>query len=192
MKGFGIRLSLFTLLFASNSLALRAQVPAAKKPSGAEEKASISLSHEIQHQIRVIPFYSVFDFVIFSLEGTKVTLTGYVLRRTLKEHAEANVRDIEGVTSVVNHIEVLPTSSSDDELRRAIYRALYEDSTLARYAVQNVPPVHIIVKNGTVNLEGVIDSLSDKNLAASRTHGVPNIASVQNNLLVHVRESAAE
>jgi hyperosmotically inducible protein len=162
----------------------------APKPSKSDDRYSSALSREIHHQILVLPFYSVFDFINATVETGKVTLTGQVLRRTLKEHAEAAVRSIEGVTVVVNQIEVLPVAASDDDLRGAIYRAIYENPTLARYAIQNIPPIHIIVKNGNVALEGSVDSSSDKTLATARAASVANVLSVKNDLMVHPKESA--
>ena len=76
-----------------------------------------------------------------------------------------------GVTSVTNEVEVLPTSFFDDELRLRVARAIYRDPVLSRYAIQAVPPIHIIVKNGNVTLEGVVDNESDKNLANLRSTG---------------------
>jgi hyperosmotically inducible protein len=171
---------------------VRGQGPSGKKPGSTEEKYTPTLEHEIRHQIQVLPFYSVFDHVGFRLEGAKVTLTGQVLRPTLKENAEAAVRSLEGVAVVVNQIELLPASSGDDELRRAIYRAIYEDPLLARYAVQTVPAIHIIVKNGNVALEGFVESAADKTLAGTRAGGVANAARVRNNLIVQSRGSAGE
>jgi osmotically-inducible protein OsmY len=162
------------------------------KPAAVEEKTAPSLPREIRHQLLVLPFYSVFDQISFTLNGSTVTLTGQVLRHTLKSNAEAAVRSIEGVGTVVNHIEVLPASAGDDELRNALYRAIYEDSTLARYAVQTVPPIHIVVKNGAVTLVGNVESAGDKILATSRAGTVANVHNVTNNLVVQARESAAE
>jgi len=184
--------ALFALLTAFVSWSLLAQTDPTRKAPKSEEKLSPTLAHEIHHQILVLPFYSVFDSITFILEGNRVILAGQVLRLTLKENAGAAVRSMEGVTTVVNNIEVLPVSPSDDDFRRAVYRALYEDSALARYAVQNVPAIHIIVKNGSVALEGSVDSLSDKNLAASRAGSVANVLSVKNNLVVHPKGSTAE
>jgi hyperosmotically inducible periplasmic protein len=172
--------------------ALSSQTASTKKPAVSEEKLPANLSHEIRHQLLVLPFYSVFDSINFTLEGHKVTLTGQVLRRSLKEHAEAAVKSLEGVTAVVNQIEVLPPSPSDDDLRDAVYRALYEDPTLDRYAIQNIPPLHIIVQNGAVALEGSVDSLSDKSLAGARVGKVPNVIAVKNNLVVRPQGSATE
>lgn len=177
---------------AADTLAAQTTTPTKKPASPVAETPGLSLSREIHHQLLVLPFYSVFDSINFTLDGHKVTLTGRVLRRALKEHAEASVKSIEGVAAVVNQIEVLPISPSDDDLRDAVYRALYEDPVLARYAIQNIPPVHIIVKNGAVALEGSVDTLSDKNLATAKAGSVANVASVKNDLLVHAPASTPE
>jgi hyperosmotically inducible periplasmic protein len=118
------------------------------------------------------------------VDGDKVTLFGQVTRPTLKSDAEAAVKSIEGVSSVVNNIEVLPPSPMDDQIRRAVYRAIYSEPALSRYSIQAVPSIHIIVKNGNVTLEGVVDNETDKNLAYLRASQVPNVFSVKNNLVV--------
>jgi hyperosmotically inducible periplasmic protein len=179
-------------LFALSTCIAVAQTTRGKDAAKPPESVSTSLSREIHHQILVLPFYSVFDSIDFTLDGHKVILTGQVLRRGLRESAEGAVKSVEGVDTVVNQIEVLPTSATDDDLRRAVYRALYEDSTLERYATQNVPPVHIIVKNGIVALEGSVESVSDKNLAGARASAVPNVAGIKNDLAVHPKGSTAE
>jgi hyperosmotically inducible periplasmic protein len=168
------------------------QAAAFAKPSKVEDAYPTALSREIHHQLLVLPFYSVFDSISFSLQGGRVTLTGQVLRRALKEHAEAAVKSIEGVTVVVNQIEILPASASDDDLRDSVYRSIYEDPTLARYAVQNIPPIHIVVENGNVTLEGSVESASDKKLASVRAASSSNVHSVKNNLIVHPKQSTAK
>jgi len=131
----------------------------------------------------------VFDNLLFKVEGDKVTLLGQVVRPTLKSDAENAVKSIEGVASVNNQIEVLPVSPMDDQLRRAVYRAIYGDPVLSRYGMSALPSIHIIVKNGNVTLEGVVDSESDKNLANLRASAVPNVFSVTNNLTVGSSDS---
>jgi hyperosmotically inducible periplasmic protein len=192
MRRFAIWPAVVTQLLALATPALLAQTSPAQKPPKDEEKHPPSLSREIHHQILVLPFYSVFDSIAFTLDGSKVTLTGQVVRPTLKEHAEAAVKSIEGVGVVIDRIEVLPVSPADDDLRRAAYRSLYEDSTLALYAVQTVPSIHILVKNGNVTLEGSVNSVSDKTLAGVRAGAAANVLSVKNNLLVLPKGSAAE
>jgi hyperosmotically inducible protein len=111
-------------------------------------------------------------------------LYGQVVRPTLRSGAEREVKKIEGVERVTNRIEVLPASFFDDRLRVQLYRTIYSDSMLSRYALQSVPPIHIIVKNGHVTLEGVVASESERNLAALKANSVPLTFSVQNNLRV--------
>jgi hyperosmotically inducible protein len=98
--------------------------------------------------------------------------------------AENAVKHIEGVEKVDNQIEVLPPSPMDDRLRLTLYRAIYGYPALEKYALGVQKPIRIIVKNGRVTLEGVVDSEADKNLAGLRANGVPDIFSVTNNLQV--------
>jgi BON domain-containing protein len=149
-----------------------------------EEKYRERLAKEVRHQLVMLPWYSVFDNLVFQVNGDKVTLFGQVTRPTLKSDAEAAVKSIEGVASVVNNIEVLPLSPMDDQLRRDLFRAIYGDPGLQKFAIQAVPSIHIIVKNGNVTLEGVVDNEMDKNLANLRASQVPNVFSVKNNLVV--------
>lgn len=103
-------------------------------------------------------------------------------RPTLKTDAGAAAKRIEGVESVDNQIEVLPLSPNDDRIRLAVYRAVYRQASLSRYALQAVPPIHIIVKNGHVRLEGIVATEAEKNLAGIRAKGVSGVFSVENNL----------
>ncbi len=150
-----------------------------------------SLAHDVRHQLQVLPYYSVFDYITFDLQGGKVTLSGQVVRPTLRADAEAAVRSIEGITTVNNLIEVLPKSPADDELRRGVYRAIFEDVVLQRYAVSAVPAIHILVKEGAITLEGAVASESDKNLAASRAASVSGVAGVKNRLAVRTKDAPA-
>jgi osmotically-inducible protein OsmY len=180
--------ALFTsFLLAANAAAATGSAVAASpqnRNQRSEEKYRARLEKEVRHHLVMLPWYSVFDNLAFRVEGDKVTLMGEVTRPTLKSDAEATVKEIEGVTSVKNEIEVLPLSPMDDQLRRALFRAIYSEAGLNRYAIQAVPTIHIIVKNGNVTLEGVVDSEMDKNLANLRANQVPNIFSVKNNLVV--------
>jgi hyperosmotically inducible protein len=177
------RLTLFTSLATAITL-LAATIYAGAQPQKQTEPKGTDLVKEVRHQLVLLPYYSVFDNLAFKVEGSKVTLIGQVVRPTLRSDSEAVVKKIEGVTSVQNDIEVLPTSPMDDQLRRALYRAIYSDPGLSRYSYSAVPSIHIIVKGGNVTLEGVVDSEADKNLSGLRANGVPNVFSVKNNLVV--------
>jgi hyperosmotically inducible protein len=134
----------------------------------------------------MLPYYTIFDDLAFRVEGSStVTLLGAVTNPVLKSDAENVVKRIEGVTSVVNDIEVLPVSPMDWQIRRAEFRAIYGDPQIAtRYGYRALPSIHIIVKNGHVTLEGLVANQFDKNLIGVRANEVPNVFSVTNNLVV--------
>jgi hyperosmotically inducible protein len=132
----------------------------------------------------MLPYFGVFDYIAFKVEGFTVTLLGEVARPSLKSDAENAVKHIEGVEKVDNQIEVLPPSPMDDGLRRRLFRAIYGYPSLEKYAMGVQKPIRIIVKNGRVALEGVVDNDADKNVAGLRANGVPGIFSVTNNLQV--------
>ena len=179
-----------TIVFLGCSSTASFAQRATTKPAPAEEKYPDTLSREIHHQLNVLPYYSVFDNLVFRVQGGKVTLGGSVVRPTLKVHAEQAVKDLSGVTSVVNQIEVLPVSASDDELRRALYRAIYEDKALERYAISPQPSIHIVVKDGNVGLEGTVDSETDRTQAGARAQSAVSVLRVRNNLTVREKQSA--
>jgi hyperosmotically inducible protein len=94
------------------------------------------------------------------------------------------VKSIPGVTRVVNHIEVLPPSPFDNQIRRAEYHAVFLRRDLGRYTLGALPQVHIIVKGGHVSLEGVVMNQMDKNLAGIVANTIPGVFSVENNLRI--------
>jgi len=142
------------------------------------------IAREVRHELVMLPYYGVFDNLAYKVDGATVTLLGQVVRPTLKSDAENVVKRIEGVEHVKNEIEVLPVSPNDDRIRRAVFRAIYSDPTMDRYAIQAIPPIHIIVKNGNASLEGVVSTEADKNIAGIRANGVSGVFSVNNNLRV--------
>jgi hyperosmotically inducible protein len=150
----------------------------------ASNRGAARIEKEVRHELVTLPFYGVFDNLAYRVDGAKVTLLGQVTRPTTKSDAERAVKQIEGVEQVVNQIEVLPVSPSDDRLRTAVYRAIYGTPGLDRYGLQAVPPIHIVVKNGNVALEGAVGNAMDKILAGTKANGVSGVFSVQNNLAV--------
>jgi len=147
-------------------------------------KAQDRLTREVRHELVMLPYYGVFDNLLYRVDGSTVTLMGAVTQPTLKSDAGNVVKNIEGVEKVDNKIQVLPLSSMDDGLRMAEYRAIYGHPGLDRYAMQAVPPIHIIVDNGKVTLEGVVANQGDKDMAGIRANTVSGVFSVVNNLRV--------
>jgi len=150
----------------------------------ADARSQERIAREVRHELLMLPWFGVFDYIAFKVDGGTVTLMGQVVRPSLKSDAENALKRIEGVERVENKIEVLPPSSMDDGLRLARYRAIYGYPPLEKYALGVQKPIRIIVKSGQVTLEGVVDSEADKNLVTLRANSVPGIFSVTNNLQV--------
>jgi len=150
----------------------------------ASAKSQARITKEVRHELLMLPWFGVFDNIAYKVDGYNVTLLGQVVRPSLKSDAENAVKHIEGVEKVDNQIEVLPTSPMDDRLRRRLFRAIYGYPGLQKYELGVQKPIRIIVKNGHVSLEGVVDSEADKNLAGLRANTISGTFSVTNNLQV--------
>src|ERR1051326_5541758 len=155
-----------------------------QQSSGAQRMQD-RISREVRHELVMLPQLTIFDNLQYKVDGSKVTLLGQVRNAVLKDEAQSAVKKIEGVDQVNNKIEILPTSGNDDRIRQAVARALFSnDSPLFRYSMGALPPIHIVVKNGRVTLEGVVDNQSDKDLATVKANGVPGVFAVDNHLVV--------
>jgi len=149
------------------------------------DSRTLRIEFDVEHELLMLPNYSVFDNLAFRVEpaGT-IRLLGQVIRPTLKSDAERRVKKVEGVEQVINDIEVLPVSPSDDAIRLAVARNIYNSNALDRYGFQSQPPIHIIVKQGRVTLEGSVDSESDKSVAGLKAREINGVFEVKNNLAV--------
>ena len=150
------------------------------KPVNEQER----IAREVRHELVMLNYYTIWDFLAFRVQGNTVELYGDVVRPVLKSDAENTVKRIEGVEKVVNHINVLPAFSSDDQIRRQVARRIFDFGDLSKYSWTAAPSLHIIVGSGHVKLEGVVDSQADKDAAGLQANGVPGVFSVQNELIV--------
>lgn len=178
---------------------LAAAVPGAQSVSNRQQQ------FEIEHELGRLPTYGVFDFVSFSYDRGKVTLTGYTYQGGLKSHAANAVKRVSGVDEVDNRIELLPASPNDDRIRWATFYRIYADASLSRYSPGGemgvryelrqarrflgtqpfgIYPIHIIVKNGRTTLMGVVGSEMDRRLAEIRAREVTGVFAVENRLAV--------
>jgi hyperosmotically inducible protein len=172
-------IALAAVLAIGTSAAFAAPVDnATKQPSNSK------VMEKVRKELVTLPYYGVFDNLGYSLDGDTVTLYGQVVQPSTRKDAERRVARIEGVSRVVNKIEVLPLSGFDNSLRRNAYRTIFRTGGLYRYAMGVNPSIHIIVNRGHVTLEGVVDNSGDKNLAYIAARGVPGAFSVSNNLRV--------
>ncbi len=183
MKNFQTSLAV-ALVILSLGFGSRAFSQTTNDTSAASSRSAERLKREVRHEILMLPYFGVFDNIAFKVDGYNITLLGQVTRPSTKKDAERAVRGIEGVENVDNQIEILPTSPADDRIRLLLYRQIYGYPTLERYALPVVKPIRIIVKNGHVTLEGVVDNETDKNVAGIQAKSVPGTFEVANNLQV--------
>jgi hyperosmotically inducible periplasmic protein len=174
------------LALGTTGLAFAASVdqPSQQITNTADARLEQRLSKEVRHELNMIPQFTVFDNLAYRVDGGTVTLFGQVRDGIVKDSAEARVKHLEGAERVDNQIEILPASFNDDRIRRQVARAIFNDPRLFNYAIQPTPPIHIIVKNGHVDLEGVVRTQAEKDDAFIRANGVSGVFSVQNNLQV--------
>ena|SRR5580704_4065312 len=173
---------------------------------------TLRIAKEVQKRLASLTNYSVFDWITFGFHGKTVVLKGFASRPTLKSSAAKVLKNIEGVESVDNQIEVLPVSNNDDRIRAAVYNRIYTQASLRKYnanqgsvaqamgpggrsvammagGITNDPPrgfhaIHIIVKNGNVTLYGVVNNQSDAAIAYMQANSAPGVFSVDNDLIV--------
>jgi osmotically-inducible protein OsmY len=195
------------LIFSLVAPAVIAQNPS---PTWAQDD-TLRIAKEVQKKLGSLTSYGVFDWITFGFRGKTLVLKGYASRPTLKSSAANVLKGIEGVESVDNQIEVLPTSGNDDRIRAAVYNRIYTQPSLRKYnanqgsvgqatgpgrsvammagGITNDPPrgfhaIHIIVKNGNVTLYGVVNNQSDAAIAYMQTNSTPGVFSVDNDLEV--------
>ena len=153
--------------------------------SFSDGKSARTLEQKVFKKILYLPNYGVFDNIKFKVEGSTVTLYGKVLNGINKSSAENAVEDIDGVTNVINNIELLPLGGFDNTIRRQLLRSVGNTAGMARYLQEPNPSVRLIVENGRVSLEGFVSNRSDANLFNILANGVPGVFNVQNNLIVN-------
>src|SRR5262245_42144171 len=159
----------------------------------------------VRRMLERLPYYGVFDYIVFRVDRGTVYLAGYSFDGRLKADAEMAAKRASGVDEVANRIEALPPSQNDDRIRWATFYRIYTDDFLSRYAPGGaqqawrevlderrfpgmqpvgVYPIHIIVKNGRMMLLGVVDNATDRQLAEVRAREVNGVFEVENSLVV--------
>lgn len=173
------RLVALTALLAFAGFAKTTSAPSAL-PASDE-----AVTRTVAHEILTYPHYGIWDYVDFQVSGGRVLLTGEVTQPYKRSDLLRLVEQIPGVTEVTNQLEVLPLSDLDYRLRAQVARAIYSDPSLSRYAVQAIPPIHVIVNNGRVTLEGVVNNPLEKQIAGLRADAAGlSFGPIVNNLRV--------
>ena len=167
-------------LLSTSIITVSARAAKANTP----DQVDTQLSKSVRHELRMLPYYGVFDNLAYQINGSTVTLYGQVVRPSTRSDAARSVARIKGVTQVINKIEVLPLSSFDDRVRYQTYRAIANTGGLHRYLRGTNPSLHIVVNRGHVTLTGVVSSRADSQLAYMAANGVFGAFSVTNDLQV--------
>jgi hyperosmotically inducible protein len=146
----------------------------------------MQIAKEVRHELLMLPYYSLFDDLEYSVQGRTVTLSGSLtsIHGQTKSDAERAVQKIEGVEKVINNIKILPPAPYDEQIRRQAYRKLVNAGGLAQYFWQAAPSIHIIVENSNITLKGYVNNMGDKNLAGITVKEIPNVFNVKNELQV--------
>ena len=156
------------------------------KQSQSSDPVENNIAREVRHELLMLPYYSLFDDLGYTVQGRTVTLTGSVTSEhaVTKSDAENAGKRVEGVDKVINNIKILPPSPMDERARTKVYRSLENTASLSRYFWEAAPSIHIIVENQRVTLKGFVNSEMDKNLATMAANQVPGIFQVTNELRV--------
>jgi hyperosmotically inducible protein len=187
------------------SLAMLAAMISGPTTSVAQSVTPEETVRSVRRMLERLPYYGVFDYIVFRVDRGTVYLAGYSFEGRLKADAEMATKRASGVIEVGNKVEVLPTSQNDDRIRWATFYRIYTDDFLSRYAPGGVYgvlqelkeerhfpgmqpvgryPIHIIVKNGRTMLLGIVDNASDRQLAEVRAREVTGVFEVENGLAV--------
>lgn len=163
-------------------------LPGVKQTITGTDRQQVQIAKEVRHELAMLPYYSIFDDLEYRVDGSTVTLGGKVITNGLKSDAASAVKNVEGVTNVVNNIQELPPFPEDQRIRLQVARQIFSFGNLSRYSWEAAPTIHIIVQSGHVTLAGVVDSEADKNAAGVQANQVSGVFSVQNNLQVAGRQ----
>jgi hyperosmotically inducible protein len=163
-------------------LAFTTTVAAQQMEKSRDEVITADVANVLAHHV----FYTVFDNVNYKVENGVVTLYGDVTADyKINSYKKSILKHVEGAKEVVSEIKILPASSVDDEIRWATAYKIYTDDRLLPYAIADFPkPIHIIVSNGRVTLEGVVNSQMDRRLAEAAARSVGGVLTVTDNLEV--------
>ena len=108
----------FRIAVTSLGLVLALNAPAAVQ---AQTVTSQETVRSVRRLLGRLPYYGVFDYIVFGVDRGTVTLAGYVYQGRLKDDAASAVKHASGVDEVLNKIEILPASLLDDRIRWATF-----------------------------------------------------------------------
>jgi osmotically-inducible protein OsmY len=108
----------------------------------------------------------------------QVTLEGDVDFGNQRSDAERAIRNLLGVTRVINRIEVAPPKVAAAELRSAI------EAALRRQSQREAQRVNLDLEDGLVTVTGVVHSNSERQAVVGAVKGTPGVTHVDSRLRI--------
>ena len=139
------------------------------------------LTKTVLDKIQSNLFYGIFDWMTVSSNNGVVTLKGWVHQPWLKNQFQTEVEKIPGVKSVKNEIQ---NTFGPGYIGIRAARIIYNDPVFWGMQYFSNPPIHIIVNNGTVILEGTVTSQALSSWAENIVRYRTDAFSVENNLQI--------
>ncbi len=151
-------------------------------------KSNEDLQNVIQHAIKWHPMLDPAGIGVTVLNGI-VTLTGTVDNYDKKEETEKVVKNVAGVTGIVNHIKVHindPAHPTDEEIAKAIIEAFKW-----RWDIPN-RHLRVKVENGSVTLDGEVTSNHQKEAARKTVSRMVGVKGIFNNICIMPDQDKAD
>lgn len=168
------------------------------QPNNTRSTSNVSdqeLTKKINDKIGPGWFTKGYDQVNFQVNNGFVTLQGSVKTQEDKEKVEKIVRDIDGVKGVNSRIAVQDqnpsdrqqkqfsqdkaATSADDQLNKKI-----RDNVSRGWLWNSYTDVFLNTANGTVTIEGTVDSMKDQQKLVNEIQKVDGVRNVRSNLTI--------
>ena len=135
----------------------------------------------IMNKIQSNLFYTVFDWLNVSSSNGVVTLKGWVHEPWLKTQYQTEIEKIPGVKMIDNNLK---NTFGPGEFGIRVARLIYNNPMFYGLQYEKNPPIHIIVNNGNVILEGNVKTETQRSVAENLVRYRTDAFSVENNLKV--------
>ena len=135
----------------------------------------------IMDKIQSNLFYTVFDWLDVSSSNGVVTLKGWVHEPWLKNQYQTEIEKVPGVKMIDNNLK---NTFGPGEFGIRVARLIYNNPMFYGLQYEKNPPIHIIVNNGNVILEGNVKTETQRSVAENLVRYRTAAFSVENNLQI--------
>lgn len=188
---------------AANTITLTGTVPTLHdRIEAAKEAAGVDYSYKIVDDLKVASpnvadsglakavykrvvnhsFYTVFDWLTVSANNGVVTLKGWVDNPWEVHDYASEASKVPGVERIVNNLKV---EFAQGYTRYRAARLIYDSPRYWGYSLEMNPPVHVVSNDGTLIIEGSVDSKAERGYLADLVTFRTNAIKVVDNLQVH-------